>query len=201
VCIPTDVPAGDVIFQTHRLVPHGLINRIRYVVYVDPAQYDRVPDFATRFELARVVGRINQRLEGECFVLMGPGRWGTSNVELGVKVGYADIYNTRALIEIAPTWADDTLEVSYGTHFFQDLVESRIYPLALHPNAPGTVFNRVFFDEAANVLGKLLPADAQYSRFIRVIDVPAVTGGRYLELVMDSEHSEALAYLKLHRDG
>ena len=196
-----DVPPEDVVFLARRLVPRGRVSRIRYVVYVDPAAYARVPDFETRFELARVIGRINQRLEGDCFILMGPGRWGTSNVELGLKVGYADIYNARALIEIAQSRTDHTLEVSYGTHFFQDLVESNIYPLPLYPDAPGTFFDRAFFDKAANVLGGLLPADAQYAAFIKVIDVPAVTGGRYLELVMDSEEDEALAYLLRQEDS
>jgi hypothetical protein len=127
---------------------------------------------------------------------MGPGRWGTSNVKLGLRVTYADIYNTRALIEVAQSRSGDTLEVSYGTHFFQDLVEARIYPLPLYPSEPDTVFNRAFFDQAANVLGELLLADAQYAPFVKVIDVPAVASGRYLELVMDGEHDEALAYLK-----
>jgi hypothetical protein len=194
--IPSDVPSEDVIFLARWLVPRGRVSRIRYVVYVDPTQYARVPDYETRFELARVIGRLNKRLEDECFILMGPGRWGTSNVELGLKVTYADIYNTRALIEIAQSRSEDTLEVSYGTHFFQDLVEARIYPLPLYPQAPDTVFNRGFFDRAVNVLGELLPADAQYAPFVKVIDVPAVTGGRYLELVMDGEEDEALAYLR-----
>jgi len=194
--IPSDVPSRDVVFLARRLVPRGRVERIRYIVYVDPARYGRVPDYETRFELARVIGRLNKRLEGERFILMGPGRWGTSNVELGLKVTYADIYNTRALIEIAQSRTDDTLEVSYGTHFFQDLVESRIYPLPLYPNAPDTVFNRAFFDRTTNVLGNLLPADAQVAPFVKVIDVPTATGGRYLELVMDGEQDEALAYLK-----
>lgn len=194
--IPTDVPAEDVVFLTRRSVPRGRVSRIRYIVYVDPAHYDRAPDYETRFELARVVGRINQRLAGECFILMGPGRWGTSNVDLGVKVTYADIYNTRALIEIAQSRHDDTLEVSYGTHFFQDLVESRIYPLPLYPNAPDTVFNRAFINEAPNALGELVPGDASFAPFVKVIDVPAAAHGRYLELVMDGEQDEALAYLK-----
>ncbi len=194
--IPGDVPPEDVAFLVRRLVPHGRVSHIRYIVYVDPAQYVRAPDYETRFELARVVGRLNKRLEGECFILMGPGRWGTSNVELGLKVTYADIYNTRALVEIAQFQDDDTLEVSYGTHFFQDLVESQIYPLPLYPNAPDTIFNRAFFDQAVNVLGELLPADAQHARFIKVIDVPATTAGRYLELMMDSEQDEALAHFK-----
>ena len=194
--IPSNVPAEDVVFLTHRLVPSGRVSHIRYVVYVDPAQYERVPDYETRYELARVVGRLNQRLKGECFILMGPGRWGTSNVELGIKVSYADIYNTRALVEIAQSRHGDALEVSYGTHFFQDLVETRIYPLPLDPQANDTTFNWAFFDRAANVLGALLPADAGYARFVKVIDVPAATAGCYLELVMDGEQDEALAYLK-----
>ncbi|MCK4472042.1 MAG: phosphoenolpyruvate synthase, partial [Anaerolineae bacterium] len=106
--IPDDVPPEDVVFLARRMVPHGRVRRIRYIVYVDPAQYARVPAYETRFELARVIGRLNKRLENECFILMGPGRWGTSNVELGLKVTYADIYNTRALIEIAQSRTDDT---------------------------------------------------------------------------------------------
>jgi len=193
--IPSDVPPEDVVFLAHRLVPRGKVSHIRYVVYIDPAQYARAPDYGTRLEMARVIGRLNQRLEGENFILMGPGRWGTSNVELGLKVTYADIYNTRALIEIAQSPSSDTLEISYGTHFFQDLVETKIYSLPLYPNAPGAVFNHAFFEQAANVLEELLPADAQYAPFIKVVDVPATTKGRYLELVMDSERDEGLAYL------
>jgi len=199
--IPTDVPAEDVVFLARRLVPRGRVSRVRYVVYVDPERYDRAPDYETRFELARLIGRINKRLEGESFILMGPGRWGSSNVDLGLKVGYADIYNARALVEIAQSRSDDTLEVSYGTHFFQDLVESRIYPLPLYPNAPDTVFNRAFFDATVNALEELLPADARYASFVKVIDVPAVTGGCFMELVMDGEQDEALAYLTRYPEG
>jgi hypothetical protein len=198
--IPTKVPPEDVVFRAGRLVPHGKVERIRYVVYVDPEAYDRVPDLTTRFELARLVGRLNKRLEGECFVLMGPGRWGSSNVELGLKVTYADIYNSRALIEMAQARGGSVPEVSYGTHFFQDLVESHIYPLPLYANDPGTFLNRGFFDRAPNVLRVLLPDDAQYERFIKVIDVPGVAAGSYLELVMVGEQEQALAYLKRYPD-
>jgi len=198
--IPSDVPPQDIVFLARRLVPHGRVSRIRYVVYVDPAQYARLPDqetgYETGYELARVVGRINKRLEDECFILMGPGRWGTSNIKAGLKVTYADIYNTRVLIEIAQSREDDVLEVSYGTHFFQDLVEANIYPLPLYPEAPDTIFDRSFFEQADNVLEELLPSDAEYAPWIKVIDVPATAEGRYLELVMDSEQNEALAYLK-----
>jgi hypothetical protein len=190
-----DIPASDIIFWTRRMVPHGQVKRIRYVVYVDPTAYDRAPNQTTRLEIARVVGRLNKRLEKERFILMGPGRWGTSNVDLGVKVTYADIYNARALIEIAQSGTEGTPEVSYGTHFFQDLVESEIYPVPLYLGDPDTIFKRRFFEHTPNVLAELLPESAEYARYIRVLDVPSITGGRHLELIMDSTQDEGLAYL------
>ncbi len=190
------IPEENVLFSANRLVPHGLVPQIRYVVYVDPEKYDRIPDPATKLQLARVVGHINQRLEGQRFILMGPGRWGSSNLDLGLKVTYADIHNTSVLVEIALARGDGTPELSYGTHFFQNLVEARIYPLPLYPHQDGTVFKTAFFQESPNVLKDLLPSDGKYAEYIRVIDVPAVTDGRYLEVVMDSEKGKALGYLK-----
>jgi hypothetical protein len=190
------IPEEDVLFSADKLVPHGLVPQIRYVVYVDPEKYDRIPDPATKLQLARVVGHINHRLEGERFILMGPGRWGSSNINLGLKVTYADIHNTSVLVEIALARGDGTPELSYGTHFFQNLVEARIYPLPLYPHQDGTVFKTAFFQESPNVLKDLLPSDGKYAKYIRVIDVPAVTDGRYLEVVMDSEKGKALGYLK-----
>lgn len=191
-----EVPSQDVIFRSRRMVPRGRVNEIRYIVYVNPFQYSHAPDRTTQLEVARVIGRLNKRLENECFILMGPGRWGSTNIELGVKVSYADIYNTRALVEIAQSRDGNTLEVSYGTHFFQDLVESRIYPVPLYPDEPGAVFDRAFFADAKNMLGELLPDDASIAPLVKVIDVPASTGGRYIDLVMDDEQDEVLAYLR-----
>ncbi len=191
-----DVPESDILFFSQRMVPHGKVERIRYIVYVDPVAYDRAPNQSTRLEVARGVGRINRRLAGERFILMGPGRWGTSNVELGLKISYSEIHNARALVEIARTGREGTPEVSYGTHFFQDLVESHIYPMPLYLGDPATVFNRRLLDEAPNVLPELLPEDAALARYLKVIDVPAVTDGRHIRLVMDSIEDMGLAYLR-----
>lgn len=197
--IPTDVPEEDKLFSAHKLVPQGCVSGIRYVVCVDWQAYAQVPDQTLKLELARVVGRLNKRLEGERFVFMGPGRWGSTNPDLGVKVTYADIYNARMLIEIASSQAGAGPEASYGTHFFQDLVEAEIYPLILDLDDRRTIFTP-FFREAPNVLAELSPEDAQYAEYIKVIDIPAVTGGKRLEVVMNSEEEEALGYLKRYTD-
>jgi hypothetical protein len=193
---PSAVPEKDILFSANKLVPHGLVPQIRYVVYVDPEKYDQIPDPTTRVQLARVVGHINHHLEGERFILMGPGRWGSSNMNLGLKVTYADIHNTSVLVEIAMTNGNGSPELSYGTHFFQNLVEARIYPLPLYPHQDDTVFKITFFQESPNVLSDLIPSDGKYAEYIKVIDVPATTEGRYLEVVMDSEKGKAVGYLR-----
>jgi hypothetical protein len=193
--LPADVPEEDILFSANKLVPSGLVSNIDYIIYVDPEVYGRITERSDKLEIGRIIGRLNKRLENKQFILMGPGRWGSSNIDLGVKVTYADIFNTRALIEIAMGADGETPEVSYGTHFFQDLVESRIYPLPLYPNDAGIIFNRAFLDTVPNELPELFPSDAASADYVKVIDVANASGGRFLELVMDGERDKALAYL------
>jgi hypothetical protein len=195
VPVPQDVPLADQIFSANRLVPSGLVERIKYIVYVDPVAYSQSADNSVRMELARIVGRLNKRLEGEKFILMGPGRWGSSNIDLGVKVTYADIYNSAMLIEIAVTRNGFTPDLSYGTHFFQDLVESNIYPLALYPDNPGIFFNYHFINQAPNRLASLLPQASRYADYIKVINVAEVSPNKLLRVAMNAEESRALGYL------
>ncbi len=192
--LPTDIPAGRQIFVSTRLVPDGRVSDIRYVVYVPPDVYRTLKPVARKQELARVIGRLNRRLEGETFVLIGPGRWGSANPDIGVPVTYADLYNARALVELASE--DIAPEPSYGTHFFQDLVEAQIYPLALKLDDSEDEFNHAFFETARNVLPELLPEAAEWAHAVWVIDVPAETRGARLELVMDGDAGKAMAYLK-----
>ncbi|MBN2469402.1 MAG: hypothetical protein JXN59_01665 [Anaerolineae bacterium] len=194
--IPTDIPDELKLFSAHRQVPDGVVRRVKYVVLVKPA-YNLIEEPHLRLEVGRAVGRLNERLKGEQYILLGPGRWGTSNIHLGVKVSYADIYNSRALIEVAvSTSSDGAPEMAYGTHFFQDLVEARIFPLAIYPDEPGTLFRWDFFMQAPNMLPALVPQDAALADYLTVIDIPAVSQGRLLELIMNTEQDEALAYLR-----
>jgi hypothetical protein len=164
---------------------------------VDPVAYDQIPDPSTKTQLARLIGRLNRTLRGERFILMGPGRWGSSNMSLGVKVTYADIDHASVLVEVALAQGNHALEASYGTHFFQDLVEAQIYPLPLYPDDPDTVFNWPFFRQAPNQLLRILPdAPPEMQDVLKVIDVPAVAGGRHLTIAMSSERERALGYLK-----
>jgi hypothetical protein len=200
--IPDPIPPQDLILQTTELVPLGIVPGVRYVVCVDPQTYHRAPAHSTsvgstvKLEIARVIGRLNEKLRDEVFILIGPGRWGSSDVDLGVKVTYADIFNARVLIEVASTDSGMGAEPSYGTHFFQDLVEAGIFPLPVPLGRRGTFLNTDFLDRAPNRLAALLPNDAEYAAYVKVIDVPAITGGRHIEVVMNDEQQRAVAYLK-----
>jgi Pyruvate phosphate dikinase, AMP/ATP-binding domain len=189
--MPVEVPLSDKFFLALRMVPQGQVNEVDYIVYVDPLAYGRLATRSQRREVARIVGWLNQALESHNFILIGPGRWGTSDLNLGIPVTYADICNTRALIELAVKQQGLAPEPSYGTHFFQDLVEAQIYPLALYPDEPGEFLNWSFLTEAKNVLASLVPRAAHYADCVKVIHVPAEREGHRLEILMDGERALA----------
>jgi hypothetical protein len=188
---PIDLAASDRLFISSRMVPQGQVSDVEYIFFVRPQCYSALPA-ERRYELARIIGRLNKNLEGHHFIMLGPGRWGSANIDLGVPVSYADIYNSSALIELAYSQKGITPEPSYGTHFFQDLVESQIYPLAVYPDQPGDLLNEDFLSRAKNQLATLLPENAAYADCLKVINVPGERPNCTLEITMDGER--ALAY-------
>lgn len=194
VVFPKNVSAEDVLFTANKWVTSGMVSNLTHIVYVDPRTYDSIPEQALKLEVGRVVSRVNALLPKKSFILLGPGRWGSTNIDLGVRVGYGDIYNTAVLGEIAAMRGGEKPEVSYGTHFFQDLVEARILPLALYPGTSDTVFNQHFLNQAENKLASLVPADKKMADYVKVIDVAEATGGKILNVVMDGEHDRAIGY-------
>ncbi len=195
VKIPSDIPKEDILFTAHELIPDGKAEDIRYVVFVDPETYRDIPDHVTKLELGRAISRLNQQLADEPYILMGPGRWGSANLDLGVRVGYIDIHNTKVLIEIGVPQDGQMPELSYGTHFLQDLVEAGIYSLPLHLGNDKSKLNWEFFRESPNCLAALSPDDAGLVDYLRVIDVTAVSGNRRIKILMDGEAEEAVGFL------
>ena len=175
----------------------GMVNNIRYILYIDPAGYDAIRDPAVKKVLGRIVGNINAHpdiAEGK-IIMMGPGRWGSSNIDLGVNVGYADIDNAPVLVEMAREAAGHVPEVSYGTHFFLDLVEGEVIYLPVYPDDPKASFNQSFFTTAANRLETIVPAAGELSSIIRLIDIPEAFEGRKAQIVADPHNQRALCYL------
>ena len=85
--------------------------------------------------------------------------------------------------------------MSFGTHFFNDLVESGIQYLPLYPDDPEVVWNDTFLNDSANCLAEVAPEFADMENVVRVIRVADVAGGRLLQVVMDAESDKALGFL------
>lgn len=198
VKVPEDIPRQRILFRASRMVNGGLVEGLRYLLYIAPEWYGAVGSPDKKAALGRLVGRIN-RHPAICdagVVMMGPGRWGSANIDLGVKVGYADINNARVLVEIAREDRGHVPEVSYGTHFFQDLVEDRVIYLPVYPDDPACQFNFDFFESAPNALCNLLPDAGDFGSCVKLIDLDLVEKDLRAAVAADPETRNAVCYLE-----
>ena len=194
--IPKYIPPENLVFSAKKYISNGRMPDITHVVYVSPAAYGELEDHDRLVEVGHAVGRLNKLLPKRQFILMGPGRWGSrGDIKLGVRVTYSDINNSALLVEIARMKGNYVPDLSFGTHFFQDLVESRIRYLPLYPDDDGVRFNERFLSGAPNLLPTMLPDSAHLAGALRVIDVPAATEGRILRVLQNADLDEVLAYL------
>jgi hypothetical protein len=191
--IPRGIAVEDKFFIATRVVPQGAVQQVSYICYVDPDAYGRLADAGERKSVAETVGRLNKVLETQSFILIGPGRWGSIDPLLGVPVTYADIFNTRMLVELAVEQQGAVPEPSYGTHFFLDLVEAEIYPVALYPDHPGDLFRREWLSRAKNWLDDILPGAPGPKDCVKLVNIPGEFGGRKMDIFMDGE--TAVAFL------
>jgi hypothetical protein len=193
VVVPTDVPRHDILFTTHSSLSNNVVSDVEYIVYVNPRAYDSLPTYDAKLRIAAVVNLLNKQLAGRRYALMGPGRWGSNDINLGVRVTYSNINTTKLLVEIAFAKEGGTPEVSYGTHFFQDLVEADITVASLFPDDPDSFFDEQFVLSSESLLGTIAPEFKDCEEVVRVINVPAVRDGDYLHVYMDGSTRAGLA--------
>lgn len=196
---PPPVPEGlvkeDILFSTRFMVPRGFLPGIRHVIFVRPEVYFRLPTAAARTMVSQAITRLNNQLPEKTFICIGPGRWGSINQDLGVYVSYADIHHAGALVELSGKEIGTGPEPSLGTHFFQDLMEAQIYPLAIPLDHKSTYFNAKFFENAPNTIGNYLEVDELTEQCVLLIDIPAVRPGSHVEVIMDDEQNLAVAFV------
>ena len=194
--IPKDVPADKIVFTAERYISNGNVPDITHIVYVDPQRYGELSDRSELLSVGRAVGNLNKLLPKRQFILMGPGRWGSrGDIKLGVSVTYSDISNAAVLIEIARKKGNYMPDLSFGTHFFQDLVEGQIRYLPLYPDDEGIHFNESFLLGSDNLLPDVIPEFASLEGVVRLIDVPKATDGLVLKVLMNAELNEAMGIL------
>lgn len=175
VDIPQEISKEKIIFRSNGNFLGGNISlKIDRIIYVDPKAYCGIESQSGKYDIARIIGDINRyALSGEkmTVMLLGPGRWGTSTPSLGVPVSFAEINNITVLGEIAFASNNVMPEPSYGTHFFQDLVETGIFYLALLPRNQGVYINQKFLDSPPRTLSKYFPQYKKYEHVIKIFDM------------------------------
>ncbi|MDE6247773.1 MAG: phosphoenolpyruvate synthase [Muribaculaceae bacterium] len=112
-----EVDDKDLILRSDTALGHGLMDNVRHIVYVKPDAFDSMKNTETALE----VEKINKEMldKGNPYILIGPGRWGSSDSALGIPVKWPQIAGARLIVESAlPGYR---IEPSQGTHFFQNL--------------------------------------------------------------------------------
>ena len=130
----TAVTDEECLIRSHNSLGHGTSEEITDVLYV---KYDDTFSAADNVKIAEEIGRINQKFvdEGRNYVLIGPGRWGSSDSWLGVPVKWPDISAARIIVEVA--LKNYRVDPSQGTHFFQNMTSFGVGYFTVDTNLPG----------------------------------------------------------------
>jgi len=207
--IPTDLAPANVICEAEKSVTSGYAPNIDYIIYVDPEKYYNL-DENRMFTVARYIRQLNHALRKKRFLLIGPGRWGSSTPQYGIKVSYSEIYKTRALVEIARKLGDDRYaETSLGSHFGNDLRESQIVTFSIYPGYANTVFREDLLQSSPNRIAEFLDEQQEKSwvadtvRVINVKDLPSEDidpGRQVLHIIANSEKERGIIFLGTQRE-
>jgi hypothetical protein len=120
-------PEGEIVCTTDRSLGHGLIDTIEDIVVVTRSDLEATDTPA----VAQQVGEFNAALQAEKrpYLLVGPGRWGSSDPRLGIPVKWGQIAGAKVIIET--DFATREVEPSQGAHFFHNVTCFRIGYLSL----------------------------------------------------------------------
>ena len=168
------IPDADCLLRSHNSLGHGISEDVTDVVYV---KYDDNFSAMNNFYVADDIERINRKFlaDGKNYVLIGPGRWGSSDHYLGVPVKWPHISAARVIVEVA--LKNYNIDPSQGTHFFQNLTSFGVGYFTVDTNTEeGGFVNKEMLDAMPAV------EETQYVRHIRF--------DRPLRILMDGKKQE-----------
>ena len=193
--IPCGLDPAQILFRCEGHFMGGSISAdLKRIIYVRPQAYESL-SMTQKYDIARLVGSLNKQISDRLAMptlLLGPGRWGTTTPSLGVPVSFSEINNITVLGELAYEGGNLMPELSFGTHFFQDLVEGDIFYVAIFPQQDGFVLNKDVLDRMPNRLTALVPEKAKYEEVVHVCDI---TDGR-LRMMADVVSQQALCFFE-----
>ncbi|MEN2997279.1 MAG: PEP/pyruvate-binding domain-containing protein [Acetomicrobium sp.] len=141
-----DLEGKLVILKADRMVTDGQLENVPYLVYVDHKIYVTATN---KHEIARAIGEINKKLYPNSYILVAPGRVGSSNPALGVPVQYSELTNCKCIVEVGIPVLGFMPELSYGTHFYSDLEIDNVLYMPVFAGEKGNVFREEWFESAS----------------------------------------------------
>ena len=194
ITFPENIPDEEVLFECKgSAMGLSRSEKIDIVVYVDPVNYYNMP-YRDKYKVANAIGKLNWKMRGQDkkMLLMVPGRIGTTSPELGVPTSFADISEFDAICEISDSKAGYNPELSYGSHFFQDLVESGILYNAIFENDKTLRYNRQLLSDMPNVFADAVEAHEGLEDIVFAYDV----SGTSIELCNDMSNERIICFKK-----
>ncbi len=190
--LPEDVEEEKILFSCQgSSMGLSRLAKIDMVVSIDPVLYYNMP-FKDKYRVGKALGAVNWSMRGKekKMLLLTPGRIGTSSPELGVPALFSDISEFECICEIADSRAGYNPELSYGSHFFQDLVEAGILYNAIFENEKTLVFRPELLSGLPNLLLDFDPKAEDLIDIIRVYDV----SGMEIRICNDMKKERILCY-------
>lgn len=132
-----------IILKADRMVTDGQAKGIPYLIYVDHKIYVTATN---KYEIARIIGEINKKLGPNQYILVAPGRVGSSNPALGVPIQYNELTNCKCIVEVGIPTLGFMPELSYGTHFYSDLEVDNVLYMPVFAGEKDNVFNEDWFE-------------------------------------------------------
>ena len=136
------IPEEKLLLRSENSLGHGIISDLYDVVYVKTDGYSAANNPAVADEIEQ----LNQQMlaQGKSYVLIGPGRWGSSDPWLGVPVKWPHISGAKVIVEAGLD--KYRVDPSQGTHFFQNLTSFGVGYFTINPYLNDGVYNQEFLD-------------------------------------------------------
>ena len=171
-----DGESGQIFAKSDQSLSHGRIDGIRDIVFVKSENFKR----ADMVHMAEHVGRYNQQFKEKNlrYMLVGPGRWGTSDRWLGIPTKWDQISSARVIVEA--DYGDFVVEPSFGTHFFQNLITFQIGYLTINSKSKNNYLDWNWLNSLQAV------SETEYVRHVHL--------RRPLDILIDGRNGKAVIF-------
>ena len=138
----TQIRPEETVLSSTSVLGHGIMNDICDVVYVKSEAFNSANNQLIAYDIDRINRKFTER--GESYVLVGPGRWGSSDPWLGIPVKWPHISNARVIVECG--LENYRIDPSQGTHFFQNLTSFGMGYFTINPFKGDGWFDEAYLD-------------------------------------------------------